>query len=460
MKKLPNKFDYPASVDVSDLQSLSPILLSAADRNIKSARKKLLSTMLNIFQPKEDEFLKDWLDSGKRWNEGERLPVKTYVEHEVAHRDCLSDESASIIRHILFTHNTKPSRFPSLMNEFAALLLGRPLRPNEFPSYQTIERRMIRLDIIDWEFFVQFFKKRITSRDKYGFRQLWYMVMDDFYHLSLKQQRHIILITAEEENGTPCFKSLSTTSSINKTAHGNSSRDIQIMKEKLPACVLTGLGGSMSDNAHDVMLEGKLTFDGIMKYVEDEITRDIETIGSSDILPVIENNVKRLIINLGDPYHIDCLVIKHSSLAAFGETERDNHSQIHHRQLIQSIYDLYQSRDTLEMQGYMDIVMKKCINKDHKLVTLKTKQEKWMEKLFNNDDQDNRADQEPVARLKIKAVRERQQRWRVNSDISAWILLALEIKVTAEDSTIQPALFVWAKKIHDSTTDTTSRRIA
>ena len=102
------------------------------------------------------------------------------------------------------------------------------------------------------------------------------------------------------------------------------------MKEKLPACVLTGLGGSMSDNAHDVMLEGKLTFDGIMKYVEDEITRDIETIGSSDILPVIENDVRRLIIKLGDPYHIDCLLIKHASLAAFGDTDRDNHSQVHH----------------------------------------------------------------------------------------------------------------------------------
>ena len=87
--------------------------------------------------------MKDWLDSGKRWNEGKRLPVKTYVEHEVSHHDCLSDESASIIRHIIFTHNTKPSRFPSLMNEFSALLLGQPLRPNEFPSYQTIEHRMI-----------------------------------------------------------------------------------------------------------------------------------------------------------------------------------------------------------------------------------------------------------------------------------------------------------------------------
>ena len=70
------------------------------------------------------------------------------------------------------------------------------------------------------------------------------------------------------------------------------------------------------------------------------------------------------------------------------------------------------------MEGYMDIVMNKCINKDHKLVAMKTRPEKWMQKLFNIEDQDD----DPVARLKIKAVRERQQRWRVNSDISAWIL--------------------------------------
>ena len=71
----------------------------------------------------------------------------------------------------------------------------------------------------------------------------------------------------------------------------------------------------------------------------------------------------------------------------------------------------------------MDIVMNKCINKDHKLVAMrKTRPEKWMQKLFKIEDQDDDTVQEPVARLKIKAVLERQQRWRVNSDISAWIL--------------------------------------
>ena len=129
-KKLPTKFDHPASVDISELQSLSPILLNAADRNVKSARKKLLSTLLTIFQPKKDELLKDWLESGKRWNEGERLPVKTHTKHEASHHDCLSDESASIIRHMLFTHGMTPSKIPSLMNEFSALLLGRPFIMN------------------------------------------------------------------------------------------------------------------------------------------------------------------------------------------------------------------------------------------------------------------------------------------------------------------------------------------
>ena len=292
-KKLPDKFDHPNSVDVSILQSLSPTLLNNASMNVRSARKKLLETTLDIFRPKDNEFLKNWIDDGKRWNQGERLPVKLYSKHETSHHDCLTDESASLIRHILFTHKVKSSKFPSLMNEFSALLLGRPLRLNEFPSRHTIERRMLRLDIIDWEFFVQFFKERINIRDKYGFRQLWYMVMDDFYHLSLKQQRHIIFISAEDNDGSPCFKVLSTTSSMNKTASGNHLRDIQILTQKLPASILSGLGGSMSDNEPAVMLESNLTFNGIMNFVEEKIENEIRTLGSSDIFSPIENNVRR-----------------------------------------------------------------------------------------------------------------------------------------------------------------------
>ena len=47
------------------------------DRNIDRTYD-FLQYFRNIFQPKEDEFLKDWLGSGKRWNEGKRLIVKHY----------------------------------------------------------------------------------------------------------------------------------------------------------------------------------------------------------------------------------------------------------------------------------------------------------------------------------------------------------------------------------------------
>ena len=41
----------------------------------------------------------------------------------------------------------------------------------------------------------------------------------------------------------------------------------------------------------------------------------------------------------GDPLHIANLVVMWASIAAFGETERGNHQQIHHQQLIQSLFD-------------------------------------------------------------------------------------------------------------------------
>ena len=50
--------------------------------------------------------------------------------------------------------------------------------------------------------------------------------------------------------------------------------------------------------------------------------------------------VVQKIVDGGDLYHIDNLVMLHCMNAAFGEMERGNHRQIHPLQLLQSMHDL------------------------------------------------------------------------------------------------------------------------
>ena len=65
--------------------------------------------------------------------------------------------------------------------------------------------------------------------------------------------------------------------------------------------------------------------------------------------PVMTNvvrGVERRVVRFGDPLHIDDLAVKDASIKALGELERDpdnkqsQHSQIHHRQCLQSAHDV------------------------------------------------------------------------------------------------------------------------
>ena len=48
--------------------------------------------------------------------------------------------------------------------------------------------------------------------------------------------------------------------------------------------------------------------------------------------------------------------------------------------------------------------------------------------LFNNDEGYN----EQVGRLKIRAVREHWQHWRMNNQTSSWILIVMQIKLNTK----------------------------
>ena len=75
-----------------------------------------------------------------------------------------------------------------------------------------------------------------------------------------------------------------------------------ILKENIPASILSGFAGSVSDNTPDVMKEGRLTFDAIMNYVEEENAREVRENGRSDIFSKYSYSDQRLVITLRDVF--------------------------------------------------------------------------------------------------------------------------------------------------------------
>jgi hypothetical protein len=122
----------------------------------------------------------------------------------------------------------------------------------------------------------------------------------------------------------------------------------------------------------------------------------------------------------------DNLAVKDASIKVSGELERNpddkqsQHSQVHHRQCMQSIYDMF-SRDRVVCQSHMDKVLEGT----------------WQS-------------------LKVKAMRERQQRWLANQMNAQWVLEAMDLK-TADG---KPALLAWAQRVREYSHNQIIRRIA
>ena len=112
----------------------------------------------------------------------------------------------------------------------------------------------------------------------------------------------------------------------------------------LPPSILTHYGGGTSDNAGDAQREIALSFEKVQSLIPQDHR--------------LLHGVARLPIQFGDWYHIDNLIVTHSSKAAFGETERGNHSECHHRQLLESIHNL-NTYDSDLAQATMNKILEK-----------------------------------------------------------------------------------------------------
>ena len=105
------------------------------------------------------------------------------------------------------------------------------------------------------------------------------------------------------------------------------------MTEALSLKVIAHYNWGNSDNAGDAQKEIQLTFTKMTDLLEesnDPEIRDMKKLYGFNRLP----------ISFGDLFHINNLIVTWASNIAFGETERGNHSEVHHCQLLQSLFDL------------------------------------------------------------------------------------------------------------------------
>ena len=123
-------------------------------------------------------------------------------------------------------------------------------------------------------------------------------------------------------------------------------------------------------------------------------------------------------IQLCDPFHLDNLAVALSSLTAFGQTERNNHQQFYHQQVLQSIYDLFKL-DPITHKEYMNTIM---------------------------EDTDTY--------IGVKVMKEQVQRWLTNERNTSWVIKTFN--VTKDNMSL---LLLWAHMVGNQVTPENTRQI-
>ena len=162
------------------------------------------------------------------------------------------------------------------------------------------------------------------------------------------------------------------TAAVTKDAEGNSNLNVQVMIENIPVEALVSYFGNCSDNANDAIKESKLTFTKIQGHLQ-------TTIG--DYIVVLHGVIRRP-VHVGDGFHVDQLMIKHFSEAACGKTEKCKHEQDHHRQMVQTIFDIFCRDPVVIRRKMVDILGPELVKKLGIPEPRKERDTRWMSNAF------------------------------------------------------------------------------
>ena len=160
----------------------------------------------------------------------------------------------------------------------------------------------------------------------------------------------------------------------------------------------------------------------------------VESAGLGNLLKV--NGVHIRPITFGDLFHINNLAVTHCSLKTFGDVDKGDHEQAHHRQLLHFIFLLH-SADPGFSQRILDSVM--------------TGSREDGANFSDSEFENEHANQS----FRLKAVKERQQRWLVNQRNSKW-LVEHNAKRTPDG---RPAMVAWAIEMANTVPSPWQRRV-
>jgi hypothetical protein len=164
----------------------------------------------------------------------------------------------------------------------------------------------------------------------------------------------------------------------NKGSDFSAKKNVDTMVDALGLRYLAHFGGGTNDNAPDAIKELRKTFEEIIDRLLNCPDPAIKNLA-------YRNGVLRRVIVMGDPYHIANLCNMHFSITAWGDTNKDDHRQIHHRQVLQSLHSL-RMLDKAEAQELFEGILREMGLPVERLKTKNERIQRWLVNQRNSTD--------------------------------------------------------------------------
>ncbi len=446
------KVDLPTFFEVDWLPCLSKGGLGRCDQNIRFAREELVTALScgGMSVPRGNELLYEWQGYTKRIADGMNVETNVKQLDPNSRVETLNLESWYSLRHIMYSHKQPLANIMTLWACFYVLIMGQPLGLANFVSQTALYDNIYRLHLIDQAIESEEFAPWIKQRTENGFMRLYFSSSDDseFYD----RNRHVVILSTNARSTSPLDVDPSfrhVTSSVNMCKSSNAKKNADaIMKLFADMEVSMHYGGGCNDNASDAQKEIRVTFEEIMAAIDNCSEEEAERLRAL----LYENGVRRRPIAFGDPYHISNLCVTRASIFAFGDVEKGDHSQVHHRQLLQSIHSLHSS-DKAFSQKMMDRVMAGA-TESVRVTSKRERVQRWLVNQRNSKDTLSMIaarttdDVSAVVAWALVFANESRSSWkiRVGREVATWVMMPeimLGLQFEAEIGSYFEEVYAW-----------------
>ena len=295
---------------------------------------------LGLFQIADDEYLLSWLVYGTRWNDGERLKRRIMQKSKDNSQPMLTEESAHIIRTILFEYKIPLSKFGGLLNLFAVLLLGRELDDDQYPATATIRVWLDRLAVLDKHYQRDNDRRVFLEKSKYGFDIIWGITADDTQHGHKASGKTHVCIRVTEggdilDDGDfqfdGSFDCITNSKAVTEDNKGNADLNFESFIAELDPEVVALYGLFIGDNA--ALREGDETMARVIDWLENHEDQDMQAKATAW-------GVKRRVVVANDLFHNCALLCNDAGRMMAGEKDKTNLREFHARRTLQQFHDI------------------------------------------------------------------------------------------------------------------------